>query len=111
MLGVALAALTLAAGAHGAAAARPPIVWNAIPYSAKRKSEMSAYSRRHYGFSGSELRNPKVIVEHLTESSTFSAAWNTFAPDVADSELHELPGVCAHFIICLLYTSPSPRDS
>ena len=60
---------------------------------------MSAYSRRHYGFSGSELRNPKVIVEHLTESSTFSAAWNTFAPDVADSELHELPGVCAHFII------------
>ena len=40
-----------------------------------------------------------MIVEHLTESSTFSAAWNTFAPDIADGELHELPGVCAHFII------------
>jgi N-acetylmuramoyl-L-alanine amidase len=40
-----------------------------------------------------------VIVEHYTQTSTFSAAYNTFAPDVADSELHELPGVCAHFVI------------
>ena len=99
MLGVALATLALAAGGHAAAAERPPIAWNAIPYPAKRKSEMAAYSQRHYGVRRYGLVNPKVIVEHLTESSTFSAAWNTFAPDIADSELHELPGVCAHFII------------
>ncbi|MEI7691069.1 MAG: peptidoglycan recognition family protein [Actinomycetes bacterium] len=99
MLGVALATVALAAGGHAAAAERPPIAWNAIPYPAKRKAEMGAYSQRHYGFRRYGLHNPKVIVEHLTESSTFSAAWNTFAPDIADSELHELPGVCAHFII------------
>ena len=32
-------------------------------------------------------------------TSTFSAAWNTFAADVPDSELHELPGTCAHYVI------------
>ena len=99
MLGTALATFALAAGGHAAVAERPPIAWNAIPYPAKRKAEMAAYSQRHYGFRRYGLRNPKVIVEHLTESSTFSSAWNTFAPDVPDSELHELPGVCAHFII------------
>jgi hypothetical protein len=40
-----------------------------------------------------------VIVEHYTASDSFSSAYNTFAADVADSELHELPGVCAHFVI------------
>ena len=45
------------------------------------------------------LKNPKVIVEHVTVTSTFSAAWNTFAADVPDQELHELPGTCAHFVI------------
>ena len=99
VLGAALATVALAFGGHAAAAERPPIAWNAIPYPAKRKSEMAAYSQRHYGFSRYGLHNPKVIVQHLTESSTFSAAWNTFAPDIADGELHELPGVCAHFII------------
>ena len=32
-------------------------------------------------------------------SDTFASAYNTFAPDHADSELHELPGTCAHFVI------------
>jgi N-acetylmuramoyl-L-alanine amidase len=32
-------------------------------------------------------------------TSTFSAAWNTFAADVPDQELHELPGTCAHFVV------------
>jgi len=60
---------------------------------------MAAYSRRHYGINSWRLVHPHVIVEHYTASSTFSAAYNTFAADVADSELHELPGTCAHFVI------------
>jgi N-acetylmuramoyl-L-alanine amidase len=40
-----------------------------------------------------------VIVEHYTGSSSFSSAYATFAADVPDAELHELPGTCAHFIV------------
>jgi beta-N-acetylhexosaminidase len=40
-----------------------------------------------------------VIVEHYTASTTFSSAWNTFASDAPDVELHEQPGTCAHFVI------------
>lgn len=99
MLGVALATIALAAGGHAAAAERPPIAWDAIPFPAKRKREMTSYSKRHYGTSHYGLHNPKVIVEHLTESSTYGPVWSMFAQDVADSELHELPGVCSHFVI------------
>ena len=106
-----LAAVALALGAGtGSAAptrtqlapAKPHIVWDPIPFGAKRKAEMVAYVRRHYG---SFLRptwrlvDPHVIVIHYTDSSTFSSVWNTFANDVPDSELHELPATCAHFVI------------
>ncbi|HVS29395.1 MAG TPA: peptidoglycan recognition family protein [Solirubrobacteraceae bacterium] len=77
----------------------PPIQHWPIHVDAKRKREMRAYSRRHYGKATYRLRNPKVIVEHYTETSTAQAAYNTFAPDVPDSELHELPGTCAHFLV------------
>lgn len=77
----------------------PPIVQRHIPYGTRRLREMAAYARRHYGISSSRLTNPKVIVEHYTETSTAKAAIAIFAPDVADTELHELPGVCAHFVI------------
>ena len=80
-------------------AAQPPIVHDPIPFGAKRKAEMRAYARRHYGLNTALLKNPKVIVEHVTVTSTFSAAFNTFAADVPDAELHELPGTCAHFIV------------
>jgi beta-N-acetylhexosaminidase len=40
-----------------------------------------------------------VIVEHYTAGNSFSSAWNTFAANNPDPELHELPGDCAHFII------------
>ena len=56
---------------------------------------MVAYVRRHYGsFMRPTWRliDPHVIVIHYTDSSTFESAWNTFANDVPDSELHELPG-------------------
>jgi N-acetylmuramoyl-L-alanine amidase len=70
-----------------------------IPYGTTRKHEMAAYSLRHYGEDTYVLRNPKVIVEHYTETATAQEAFNTFAPDVPDSEFHELPNTCAHFLV------------
>ena len=60
---------------------------------------MAAYARRHYGIGSYRLTRPRVIVEHYTVNDSVQATFNTFAPDVADVELHELPGVCAHFVI------------
>jgi N-acetylmuramoyl-L-alanine amidase len=96
MIATALTMLALAAGAHPA---RPPIVWTPIPFTARRKAEMTAYAERHYGIDSYKLVDPHVIVEHVTVTSTFSEVFNTFAPDVPDVELHELPGLCAHFVI------------
>ena len=81
------------------AADQPPIVHNPIPFGAARKREMRAYARRHYGLNTVLLKDPKVIVEHVTVTRTFRATFNTFAPDVPDAELHELPGVCSHFVV------------
>src|SRR5207253_7983851 len=89
-----LALLTL-----GPMAPRPHIVQKRIPFPPRREQEMKRYAIRHYGLHDYHLRNPKVIVEHYTETSTFGAVWSTFAHDVPDVELHELPQVCAHFVI------------
>jgi N-acetylmuramoyl-L-alanine amidase len=80
-------------------AARPAIVQRPIPFGSKRREEMRAYALRHYGIDDFHLRNPKVIVEHYTATDTLQAAYATFANDVPDAELHELPGTCAHFIV------------
>jgi N-acetylmuramoyl-L-alanine amidase len=77
---------------------KPHILWKPIPFGEKRKAEMAQYSARHYGID-SYVLHPKVIVEHYTATTTFASAYNTFAADVADPELHQLPGTCAHFII------------
>jgi beta-N-acetylhexosaminidase len=77
---------------------KPHIVWKPIPFGAKRKAEMAQYAKRHYGID-SYVLHPKVIVEHYTATTTFTSAYNTFAADVPDAELHQLPGTCAHFII------------
>jgi len=82
-----------------AAPAKPPIVQKPIPFSATRRAETAAYADRHYGLDTWRLTHPHVIVEHYTASTTFSSAWNTFARDAPDAELHELPGTCAHFVI------------
>jgi N-acetylmuramoyl-L-alanine amidase len=82
-----------------AAVPKPTIVQKPIPFSSKRKSETAAYAKRHYGIDSYRLTNPHVIVEHVTVTSTFSAVFNTFAPDRPDVELHELPGLCSHFVI------------
>jgi beta-N-acetylhexosaminidase len=81
-----------------AAPAKPHIVWKPIPFGAARVAETVAYSRRHYGTATATL-NPRAIVEHVTATSTFSSAYNTFRADIPDAELHELPGTCAHFIV------------
>ncbi len=88
-----------ASGPASASASRPPIVNRLIPFGPKRKREMAAYSARHYGQGKWRLRNPHVIVEHMAQTSTAAAVYNTFAPDVPDVELGELPNVCAHFVV------------
>ena len=60
---------------------------------------MAAYSRRHYGEDTYLLIHPHVIVEHYTETVGAAEAFNTFAADVPDSEFHELPNTCAHFLV------------
>jgi N-acetylmuramoyl-L-alanine amidase len=84
---------------EAAAAPKPQVRWNPIPFGADRRRQMRAYSRRHYGLDRARLIEPKVIVQHYTASSTFSSAYNTFAANQPDVELHERPGVCAHYIV------------
>ncbi len=91
--------VALALLAPATAPPRPPIVSKPIPFGAQRKAETAAYARRHYGLNTWRLENPRVIVEHYTASESFSSAYSTFASDTPDSELHELPGTCAHFVI------------
>jgi beta-N-acetylhexosaminidase len=81
------------------AAPQPTIVQKPIPFGAERKAEMRAYAKRHYGIDSYRLRDPQVIVEHYTVTSTFQQTFNTFAPDTPDAELGELPGTCAHYVI------------
>ncbi|MFN8163316.1 MAG: N-acetylmuramoyl-L-alanine amidase [Solirubrobacterales bacterium] len=82
-----------------ASVAPPPITIWPIPFGPKRKREMAEYSERHYGRYQWRLVHPQVIVEHMAQTSTAAAVYNTFAPDVPDVELHELPNVCSHFVI------------
>lgn len=77
----------------------PPTKSWPIPYGQKRKREMAAYSERHYGERTWRLRRPKVIVEHMAQTGTAAAVYNTFSPDHPDPELGELPNVCSHFVV------------
>jgi N-acetylmuramoyl-L-alanine amidase len=78
---------------------RPPIVQWRIPFPQKRRNEMAAYSKRHYGDREWRLIDPKVIVEHWTQTPSVAATRDVFLPDRPDGELHELPGTCSHFVI------------
>ncbi len=99
-IAVALAVALLAAvPAAAAPPSKPAIVKRFIPFPQKRKNEMAAYSKRHYGQAAYRLTNPNVIVEHFTVNDSIDATYNTFAPDRRDAELGELPGVCSHFVI------------
>jgi N-acetylmuramoyl-L-alanine amidase len=92
-----VALLTFAALASPAP--RPHIEQKRIPFPPRRAREMRSYAIRHYGIHTFRLNHPKVIVEHYTETTAFAPVWSTFAHDVPDVELHELPQVCAHFVI------------
>jgi N-acetylmuramoyl-L-alanine amidase len=81
------------------AVAPPRVVRKPIPFGSERKDQMRAYARRHYGIDDYRLRKPRVIVQHYTASNSFDSAYNTFASNQPDVELHELPGVCAHYIV------------
>jgi N-acetylmuramoyl-L-alanine amidase len=83
----------------GALPKRPHIVPMPIPFGPRRKHEMARYSQRHYGERTWRLKHPRVIVEHWAEAGTAASVYNTFAPDHPDPELHELPNVCAHFVV------------
>ena len=78
---------------------RPSIVSKYVPFSAQRKRDMAAYARRHYGLDEHRLIAPRVIVQHFTVNDSVQATFDVFAPNVADVELHERPGVCSHFVI------------
>jgi len=80
-------------------ALKPRIQDMLIPYGPKRKREMAAYSKRHYGQYEWRLRQVKLIVEHLSVTPDVQSVYNTFAPDVPDAEFGELPGVCSHYVI------------
>ncbi len=83
----------------GALVPRPHVIKRLIPFGPKRKRQMAAYSERHYGERTWRLTHPRVIVEHWAEAGTAASVYNTFAPDHPDPELHELPNVCAHFVV------------
>jgi N-acetylmuramoyl-L-alanine amidase len=97
--GLLLALVLTVPGAVKAPPPKPAIIVKPIPFGAARRAETTAYARRHYGLNTWRLVHPHVIVEHYTASNSFSAAYSTFAADAPDSELHELPGTCAHFVI------------
>jgi N-acetylmuramoyl-L-alanine amidase len=78
---------------------RPPIIRELIPFPKKRVDETRRYAVRHYGLRTALLKHPKVIVEHFTAGTSWQSAYSTFAPDVPDIELHELPGICSHYIV------------
>lgn len=79
------------------ASLRPKIVWHPFGYGPRRRAEMAAYSRRHYGRYAWRLHDPKVIVEHYTDGTSVTSVFNYYAAN--SPHMGELPGVCAHFVI------------
>jgi beta-N-acetylhexosaminidase len=111
---VAAAVLAIAAGnggpavAGGAASAspvagpaikKPAIRKHLIPYPQRRRNEMAAYSKRHYGERTYVLSDPKVIVIHYAVAGSLGSIYNTFASDRPDPEFGELPNVCSQFAV------------
>lgn len=76
---------------------KPKIKQDPIAYGAKRKREMAAYSKRHYGSRDWKLKNVRAIVLHYTAGDSYRSAWSLFNSDTPN--LGELPGTCAQFIV------------
>jgi murein peptide amidase A len=77
----------------------PEIIRRRIPFGTLRKRQMRAYARRHYGIDDHRLRDPRVVVLHLSVSDTAESVIQTFARNQPDPELGELPGLCAHYVV------------
>jgi N-acetylmuramoyl-L-alanine amidase len=78
---------------------KPRLRHRFIPLLPRRLRETSFYAQRHYGLRTATINAPHVIVEHLTVNDSIDATFNTFALNVPDVELHELPGLCSQFAI------------
>jgi hypothetical protein len=65
------------AGPPDPATIKPEIVWKKIPFGTKRKRQMAAYSNRHYAERTWRLTDPRVVVEHYTDGTSFDSAWGT----------------------------------
>jgi N-acetylmuramoyl-L-alanine amidase len=78
---------------------KPHIIQYPIPFGAARREQMKQYALLHYGIDSYRLVDPRLIIWHYTETSSFIATYDIFAPDVADSQYHVLPNTCAHFVI------------
>jgi beta-N-acetylhexosaminidase len=85
--------------ALASAVAPPRAVPKPIPFGDERKADMADYAQRHYGIRDYRLKDPRVIVEHYTATSSFAPVFGYFSLNEPDPELHELPGVCSHFVI------------
>jgi hypothetical protein len=83
----------------GSSGLRPDIRKWRIPYGKKRRRDMAAYSKRHYGKAEWRLLHPKLVVQHISVTDTVKQVYNTFAPNRPDVEYGELPGVCSHFVV------------
>jgi beta-N-acetylhexosaminidase len=70
-----------------------------IPFGAERRADMADYAQRHYGFHDHRLRDPKVVVQHYTVTDSFQPVFDYFSRNEPDPEHHELPGICAHYVI------------
>jgi N-acetylmuramoyl-L-alanine amidase len=81
------------------AVAPPRVVQRPIPFGERRKEEMRAYARRHYGIDDHRLQRPRVIVQHYTVTDSFAPVYDYFATDAPDPELNELPGICSHYVV------------
>jgi beta-N-acetylhexosaminidase len=81
------------------AIAPPREVAKPIPYGPERRADMADYAQRHYGIDDFRLRDPKVIVEHYTATSSFAPVFSYFSRNEPDPELGELPGICSHYVI------------
>jgi N-acetylmuramoyl-L-alanine amidase len=70
-----------------------------VPFGPKRKRQMAAYSRRHYGEREWRLVRHRQIVLHYAMAPSISAVVNTFRDPRPDPVFGERPQVCTHFVI------------
>ena len=78
---------------------KPRIVWDPIPFGAKRKAEMKAYAERHYGIDSYESRAPARDRHPLHGHAELPGDVQHVRPRHARPELHELPNTCAHYVV------------